>query len=97
MKLLLPLLTILVMTTPTPAKGDVSRATFSGLLIGEIVCSMARANVNLKIIEREVKRVTENLYLADILDAKDEKMFQYSIKKVVEVCPTDNEDARTFR
>lgn len=97
MKFLLPLLTAAVITTPTPVKADVSRATFSGLLIGEIVCSMARANVNLRVIEREVKRVTENLYLADILDVKDEKMFQYSIKKVVEVCPTDNGDAKTFR
>lgn len=90
MKPLLSLLTAAVMSSPAPAFADVTKATFSGLMVGEIVCSMMRANVKLTLVEREVRRVTDNLYTADLLVKSDEPLFKSSIKKVIEACPKEN-------
>lgn len=87
MKTSLILAAFLTVSSPTPVLADAASGAFSGVMIGEILCSLRRYGAPKDFIFQELERVTGNLLDAGLLEDGDQSIFKEAFDRTVKSCP----------
>ena len=70
-----------------PAAGQSINASISGIIAGEVVCSLARQGHSAKVLAAELDRVTTKLKAKGLLKASDEEEYVEAARAVFQECP----------
>lgn len=91
MKSALLLAAFLTLSSPASALADAASGAFSGVMIGEILCSLRRYGAPKSFINQELERVTVNLLDAGLLEDGDQSIFKEAFDRTVKQCPKLNQ------